>query len=203
MRRYLFLFTLLFLLPSCVELAATNSVITEKATRTHRTIEQVRKDNVLEKELNKKLKEELKIFAKINNIKRVGNFKLIVNEGRVFVIGNVAQDEINNFIYNKIWENKKVLEVINELKVDLDGVEKNSFKDFFIRQTVKFKLLTTSNIKSQNYTIVVENGTVYIIGIAEDEIEIQKVGYLASTVSGVDNVIVHIIEKNDSRRVLE
>ena len=50
MKKYLFLFTLLFLLPSCVELAATNSVITEKATRTHRTIEQVRKDNVLEKE---------------------------------------------------------------------------------------------------------------------------------------------------------
>ena len=48
MKKYLFLFTLLFLLPSCVELAATNSVITEKATRTHRTIEQVRKDNVLE-----------------------------------------------------------------------------------------------------------------------------------------------------------
>ena len=116
------------------------------------------------------------------------------------------EDEINklNFeVLENITGKYKVLEVINELKVDLDGVEKNSFKDFFIRQTVKFKLLTTRNIKSQNYTIVVENGTVYIIGIAEDEIEIQKVGYLASTVSGVDNVIVHVIEKNDSRRVLE
>lgn len=203
MKKYLLLFTLLFLLPSCVKLAATNSVITEKATRTHRTIEQVRKDSVLEKELKKKLKDELKIFAKINNIKRIGSFELIVNEGRVFVIGNVAQDEINNFIYNKIWENKKVLEVINELKVDLDGMEKNSFKDFSIKQAIKFKLLTTSNIKSQNYTVIVKNATAYIIGIAEDEVEIQKIGYLASTVSGVENVIIHIIEKNDSRRILE
>ena len=101
MKKYLSLLILLFLVPSCVQLAATNNVITEKATRTHRTIEQVRKDNLLKKELKRTLKNELKIFAKINNIKRIGKYKLFVNEGRVFIIGDVAQDEINNFIYNK------------------------------------------------------------------------------------------------------
>lgn len=202
MKKYI-LILCLFLFPSCVQLAATNSVLTEKATRTHRTIEQVRKDQTLEKELRNTLKKELKIFAKINNIRRIGNYKVLVMEGRVFLIGNVAQNEINNFIYNKVWENNKVREVVNELKISLEDNERNSLKDFFIKRNIAWKFLTTGGVKSQNYDIIVDNGTAYIIGIADDDIEIRKVGHLASTASGVREAVIHVMDKNDSRRVRE
>lgn len=190
--------TILFLC-SCMSFAVTSNSLTEQATRSHRSVEQVRKDVDLERSIKNLISAELKIFSEINNIKKVGSYDIIVIEGRVFLIGVVAQPEIKNFIYNKIWEHSKVEEVINELQVSLE-LSKNKMKDFWMKRVLSFKLLTTKDIRSSNYELFVVNSIVYVVGIADNDVEIKKVGYLASTVEGIESAIIHIMNKNDARR---
>lgn len=197
-KTFISLIAILFLC-SCMSFAVTSSNLTEQATRSHRSVEQVRRDVDLEKSIKNLIKAELKIFSEINNIKKLGDYNIIVIEGRVFLIGVVAQPEIKSFIYNKIWEHASVREVINELQVNLE-LARNSMKDFWMKRSLSFKLLTTKDVKSSNYKLFVINSIAYVVGIADNDIEIKKVGYLASTVEGVESAVIHIMNKNDTRR---
>jgi osmotically-inducible protein OsmY len=62
------------------------------------------------------------------------------------------------------------------------------------------KLLFVQNVASINYKITTVNKTVYLIGVAQDKEENQKVLNIVAKISGVKKVVNHVILIDDNRR---
>lgn len=193
------MFLLLIILNGCVGIAVTTSDLTEKTTGTIRNIEQIKSDKSLSKAIKKQLKQDVKMFAEINNMRIIGNYKITSFEGRVLITGTVGDIRLKNFIYNKVWDFDGVKEVINELNVSLND-DSSCLKDYFLSKSIKNRLLITNGIRSVNYEVIVKNNKAYILGISYSSEEIKKVGYIAATTKGVEDSIIHVITRDDIRR---
>ena len=62
------------------------------------------------------------------------------------------------------------------------------------------KLLTDQEISEVNFSSTTENRVLYIVGIAQDSNEINKILDHASNIAGVVKIINLIIDKNDPTR---
>lgn len=134
----------------------------------------------------------------INDIFR--NVTIKVTEGRVLLTGDVDKPESKIEATQLAWKAKGVKEVINEIQVnDQTGVIDYA-KDSWIANQVRTKLLIEKNLRSINYNVEVVNGVVYLMGIAQDQAELDKAAYLASTTPRVTQVISHVVLKDDQRR---
>ena len=61
-----------------------------------------------------------------------------------------------------------------------------------------FKLLLDREIKALNYNVETVNGVIYMIGIAQDEIELDRVTNHARTIKNVVKVVSHVRVKGAS-----
>ena len=68
----------------------------------------------------------------------------------------------------------------------------NFADDLVISTKIAGKLILDENINSLNFTIETVNKTVYVMGIARNEEEKEKVIKISSEVFGVENVIDYI-----------
>ncbi len=122
-----------------------------------------------------------------------------VLEGRVLLTGSVASRECADEAVKIAWKTRGVKEVINELIVELKSVA-DSAKDTLIASGIKSKFLLEKNFLSTNYTVAVNDGTVFLLGIAQDQNELDKALTISSHVVGVKKVRNYVILKNDPRR---
>jgi osmotically-inducible protein OsmY len=128
------------------------------------------------------------------------NVAVRVTEGRVMLTGNVDKPETSVEAVKLAWQAGGVREVINELQVnDKTGII-NYARDGWIATQVRTKLLFEKHVRSVNYSVEAVNGVVYLMGIAQDQQELDKATYLASTTSHVKQVVSHVLLKDDSRR---
>lgn len=128
------------------------------------------------------------------------NVAIRVTEGRVMLTGNVDKPETSVEAVRLAWQAKGVKEVINEIQVnDKSGIVDYA-RDSWIATQIRTKFLFEKNLRSVNYSVEVVNDVVYLMGIAQDEEELHKATYIASTTSYVKQVISHVILKNDPRR---
>jgi len=128
------------------------------------------------------------------------NVSIHVEEGRVQLTGDVDKPETSVEAVRLAWQPRGVKEVINEIQVnDKTGVTDYA-RDAWINTQVRSKLLFEKNVRSVNYSVETVNGVVYVMGIAQNQAELDKVTYLASTTAYVKQVISHVIMKDDPRR---
>jgi osmotically-inducible protein OsmY len=76
----------------------------------------------------------------------------------------------------------------------------NSANDTLIEKAIQSRLLVEKQMISTNYKIIVNNNIVYILGIAQNDNEMNRALYIASNTKGVSKVMNYIILKNDPRR---
>ncbi len=128
------------------------------------------------------------------------NVAIRVVEGRVMLTGNVDKPETSIEAVRLAWMANGVREVINEIQVnDKTGIV-NYARDAWIATEVRAKLLFEKNVRSVNYSVEVVNNVVYLMGIAQNEEELNKVTYIASITPYVKQVVSHVILKDDQRR---
>jgi osmotically-inducible protein OsmY len=65
---------------------------------------------------------------------------------------------------------------------------------------LRSRLLFAKNIQSVNYSIEAVNGTVYLLGVAQDQAELDRVLDVARNVNYVRRVVSHVLMKDDPRR---
>ncbi len=197
-KKIIFIFLILFN-TNCVKFIATGSEVVSKTSRLNREIIQVKNDLNIEKQIQKSIDKNKSYFLKQQGLRNFGRYYIDVLEGRVLLTGIVYNQEIKDYIINKITENLDVRELLDELKVG--NVVYSNVYDFFLKRTIISKIFFKSNIKSLNYDISVVNGYVYIIGIAEDEQEANLIAKIISTVSGVKEVNSYIITINSDKKL--
>lgn len=123
-----------------------------------------------------------------------------VVEGRVLLVGNVARPEDRDYAAREVWAIDGVVQLINELEVGPAPDLAQVADDRWTSGRLKAALLGDRSVADVNYWILVNDGTVYLLGVAQSEAEIQRVLAHARNIGGVRRVVNHVILKTDPRR---
>lgn len=123
-----------------------------------------------------------------------------VVEGRVLLTGKVKNADTSVDAVKLAWQPEGVREVVNEIQIIEEPTLKEIAQSKWIKAQIATKLVATKDIRSLNYTVEVVNGVVYLMGIAQDNDELNIVTDIASKVKGVEKVISHVRVKNDPSR---
>lgn len=130
------------------------------------------------------------------------NVDYTVHEGRVLLTGDVRKEETMINAVKLAWQADGVREVINEIQVTEKADPVRYVKDAAISGQVRTQFVLTKGIKSLNYNIETVDGVVYLIGIAQDETELQLATDIASRVGGVQKVVSFVRLKDSPYRKL-
>jgi osmotically-inducible protein OsmY len=147
-----------------------------------------------------------KIAVSINHLWIDENFDLFrkitltVNEGRVMLTGSVIKPEDRVDAVRLAWQAAGVRQVIDEIQVEDQSGMMDYASDAWIANKLRTRLMFDGQIKNINYTVDVVNGVVYLMGIAQDQAELDRVIAHARDVGSVKRVISHVLLKNDPHR---
>ena len=150
--------------------------------------------------------DDLTIRTRLNQLFFQDNVELLqsvsfnVIEGRVLLKGAVEKQEHRIHAIELAWKASGVREVINEIQVtDQDGIV-NYARDTWISTQLRAEILFDIDILSINYNLETVNGIIYLIGIAQDQTELDKVVDHARRIEDVKQVVSHVIMRDDPRR---
>ena len=128
-------------------------------------------------------------------------FKLIaakVHEGRVLLTGTVPKPEDRVDAVRHAWKVEGVKTVINEIMVADDSGVLDLARDKWVSTQLRLKITFDSKIKAINYAIDTVNGTVYLMGVAQNEWELSLVSNHARSLDYVRRVVSHVRIKSDT-----
>ncbi len=115
-----------------------------------------------------------------------------VYEGRVMLTGATKDTKLSDQAVKLAWQVDGVKEVINEIQVETGTTATNFAQDTWITTQLKSRLTFDKDVLAINYVVETVNGTVYLIGIAQDQPELERVIAHANGVKHVKNVISHV-----------
>ena len=192
-KNYLVIFTIFLFLSGCASAIVGGAATLGLAGVQERSI----KDAAIDLEIELLIQDNMfredteKMFSAID---------VIVIEQRVSLVGNVVNEKIRDKAAAIAWETNKVKEVLNEVTINKNLNLVSSAKDARISLNLSGLLIADSKISDINFSHSVSGQTIYIIGIAENDSELNNVLNHARTIQGVKKVVSHIILKNDPIR---
>ena len=147
---------------------------------------------------------EIKLGLNDRLLRSEGLFSRIstrVMEGRVMLTGAVSEERDRDEAGRIAWTVPGVREVINEVEIADRSTLEALPGDEWIATKLRARLLTDFEISDINYSIDVVNGSIYILGLGRNPMEIDRVAAHARDISGVRRVVMHAIPIDDSRRL--
>tara|TARA_A100001011_G_scaffold103415_3_gene109240 strand:- start:11764 stop:12342 length:579 start_codon:yes stop_codon:yes gene_type:complete len=115
-----------------------------------------------------------------------------VYEGRVLLTGASKNNKMTDKAVKLSWAIDGVKDVINEIQTNNSTSITDFSKDSWITAQLRSKLTFDKNVYSINYSIETVNGTVYLIGIAQNNAEHDIVKQHAAQIKFVKRVISHV-----------
>ncbi len=188
---------ILLLTSACVETVIVGSVATGTLIVRKKSLSATKDDIVIEAKIDKELIS--------HDLKKPGNMiQLMVNEGRVMLIGVVQNVDKPKFATELAFKVAGVKEVIDETTIDEKGFKprniSKALRDTMITTSINTQLLFNRKVASSNYAVTTVNRVVYLLGIASNDTEARKVMSVAARTSGVLKVVNHVILASDERR---
>lgn len=191
--RFSFLLALSFALSGCVGLFVAAGSETAAVVAQERSVGNAMDDAGILLQLKKQ-------FANKDYKDLLANVEIKVIEGQVLLTGNVDKPESKVEAVKIAWGIGGVREVIDEIQINDKSGFWNYTRDVWISTQIRTRLIATKGIRSINYSVITVNQVVYVMGIAMDQSELDKVTYIASTTSYVQRVVSYVRLKNDPRR---
>ena len=122
----------------------------------------------------------------------IDQVSLSVIEGRVVLTGTVETLELKQRAVSLTHKISGVKEIKDEMRVGPGESFRDYSRDSWITTNLKTTLLFDSRIFSRNYTIRSVNRTIYLMGIAQNQQELDWVLEHAKGISGVKRVVSHV-----------
>ena len=176
----------LFAMPACTPLGvatgagATVGVAASQEGGLRRAVSDAR----IQTEINDLwFKYDLKTFAKLD---------LTINQGRVLVTGVVQDPEARVEAIRLAWQPEGVLQVINEVQVAESTGFVGFARDVWVTTRLRTELTLDKYVQSINYSIDTVQGTIYLMGIAQDQAELNRVIERARTIPDVKRVVSYV-----------
>ena len=179
-------FFLIVLFSSCL-LASCTQVIFGGATSTGMIIVQERSSKQAAIDILVKAKIEEAMFSSDYD-KLFSKVRVIVYQGRVLLVGTVAEERIKEEANEISWSTKNVKEVANYITIGKNDLI-DYVKDTRISLELRAKMLTDKEVSEVNFSVTTENRILYLVGIAQDNKELNKVLKHASNIAGVKKII--------------
>ncbi len=179
-------------LTGCVAAAVGGAVVGVSAARQERTVGNAVDDKRIQTALNGKL-----IHSSTGLFLRTST---TVIEGRVLLAGRVDSPESRIDATRIAWSIEGVRKVDNDIEVSdysgwLDGPS-----DFIMQTQLAATLLGDKTIRDVNYTVDVVHGVIYLMGVGQDQDEVDRVIAHAQGVRGAKRVESYIVLKTDPIR---
>ncbi len=129
-------------------------------------------------------KKDLKIFSRLN---------LTVQDGRVLITGIVDNPDHRVDAVRLAWQAEGVSQVINEIQVRDEPRSWTQYgRDTWITTQLRGYITFDKHIQSINYSIDTVNGVVYLMGVGQDQAEIDRVIDHARNTAYVTQVISYV-----------
>jgi osmotically-inducible protein OsmY len=120
-----------------------------------------------------------------------GDVSVEVYEGRVLLTGRVPSEEKRAEAVKISWSVVEVKDVINEVAVSENPLL-DLANDTWITTKLKSKMTFDKDILAINYSIETVGAVIYLIGIAQDKAELQRVLNHARSIDYVKRVVNHV-----------
>ena len=193
LQNYIGLFLSLFILSGCAGAIVGGAASLGLATVQERSL----KDAAIDLEINLLIQDEM---FRSNTEEIFSAVDVIVIEQRVLLVGNVKNTKYKDKVASIAWNTPKVKEVLNEITINKNLNLISEAKDARVSLNLSALLISDIEISDINFNHSISDQIVYIMGIAQNEEELNKVINHARTIQGVKKVISHIILKNDNKR---
>jgi osmotically-inducible protein OsmY len=146
----------------------------------------------------KRAANDAKIQAEINSLwfkfdtKMFMQLDMTVNQGRVLITGVVQNPEHRVEAVRLAWQPKGVKQVINEIRVAKSEGVTGYARDSWISARLRTAITFDKKVQSINYTIDTVQGTVYLMGVAQNQAELNRVVETARTIPDVRQVVSYV-----------
>ena len=147
--------------------------------------------------------EDTIILAQLKNLYFSNNEIIFFNvsaevvEGRILLTGTVNQIDQRIEATKLAWGIVGVIEVINEIQINNDESILDYADDLIMKTKINARLLLEQDVLNINYSVEVVNGIVYLIGIAQNQVELDIVITISKNTYGVQNVISYVRLKDN------
>ena len=112
-------------------------------------------------------------------------------EGRALLTGAVPTEQVRADAVRLTWSVKGVKDVLNEIQISSSGIV-DTARDAWITAQLTWKITFDENVHAINYVVETVNGTVYLIGVAKNRVELDRVLAYARDLTYVKKVIRHV-----------
>lgn len=126
---------------------------------------------------------------------------ITIYEGRLMLTGTMRSEEGRRKLLANAWKADGVKQVIDEVLIADKTSVGQGLEDARIDQALRAKLVTDRGITSANYKFSVSQGVVYILGVARDEVELDRVLNHARSTAGVEKVVSHAVYRAQTARM--
>ncbi len=141
---------------------------------------------------------DARIQTEVNDLWFRHNFEMFrkldmtVDQGRILLTGVVQNPEHRVEAVRLAWQPRGVVQVINEVKVAESAGILGYAKDVWISTRLRSALILDGQVESINYSIDTVQGTVYLMGFAQDQGELNHVIDIARKIENVTHVVSYV-----------
>ena len=139
---------------------------------------------------------KINMFIRTNFLKKkisyVLDVEITVFEGEVLLNGAIPSVEDMECIVEIAWQAEGVTKVYNYIRLAEPSDLIKSSQDALIASSVRTRLMATPDITSVNYKITVDDGVLYMIGIAKNQKELDAVTNVIYKTDGITKVVSHL-----------
>ena len=121
-------------------------------------------------------------------------------EGRLLLTGTMRSEDGRKRLIANAWKAENIKQVIDEIFIGDKTPIGQGFADSRIDQAINAKLLTDRGVTSADYKVAVSRGIVYVLGVARDDVALNRALNHARSTAGVKQVKSHVIYKDDPSR---
>jgi len=121
-----------------------------------------------------------------------------VYEGRLLLTGTLPNEGMQAETVSMAWKTKGVKDVINEIQTRTSNL-RDMAKDAWITTQLHSQITLDKKILAINYSVETVNGTIYLIGIAQNQVELNRVIAHAKTIGYVKRIANHVRVKKGAR----
>lgn len=178
-------------LSGCIAAAAVGTVAGVQTVRQERTVGAALDDRAIKTTLDAKLRQTSGL--------RFGIATTVV-EGRVLLAGRVARPEDRLEATRLAWTIHGVAKVDNDIEVTDSWGWLDRPQDLIMRQALVAKIVADGSIMGVNYTTDVVHGVVYLMGVGQDQAEVDRVVEHANSLNNVRRVENYVVLKDDPLR---
>jgi len=196
MKNFFLIFSLLFILNSCVGSSSTGVFGTGVSVALDpRTLGTQIDDSIMQKNLIGRLVlTEKKYLIKLS---------VKVLDGRIFINGKVDEPEEKLKITKIAWETKGVRSVKNNISVKKEFSIKIFALDVLISSQLRTALILNKKVKSSNFNIDTINQKTYVFGIAHNNDEKKEIIQEAKQIVDLKELVTSILLVSDLSRQRE